>query len=60
MNTRGLMELVELNLGFELGVLPESLFTILTIIAILSTILTSPFLYLIERYFQTSAKAIRS
>jgi Kef-type K+ transport system membrane component KefB len=31
MNTRGLMELIVLNLGYDLGVLPESLFTILTL-----------------------------
>lgn len=53
MNTRGLMELIVLNLGYDLGVLPESLFTILTLVAIISTVLTSPLLDLINYWFKT-------
>ncbi len=51
MNTRGLMELIVLNLGYDLGVLPESLFTILTLVAIISTVLTSPLLDLINYWY---------
>ncbi len=51
MNTRGLMELIVLNLGYDLGILPESLFTILTLVAIISTVLTSPLLDLINRWY---------
>lgn len=50
MNTRGLMELVVLNLGYDLGILPQNLFTILTLMAIISTVLTSPLLDLLNKF----------
>ncbi len=52
MNTRGLMELVVLNIGYELHILSPELFAILVIMAILTTILTSPLLDLIEYLFR--------
>jgi Kef-type K+ transport system membrane component KefB len=58
MNTRGLMELIVLNLGYDLGVLPESLFTILTLVAIISTVLTTPLLDLINYWFKTKKESI--
>lgn len=42
MNTRGLMELVALNVGLELGVLPPSMFTKLVIMAVVSTFVATP------------------
>jgi len=42
MNTRALMELVVVNLGFELGVIPSEIFTMLVLMAIASTIMTAP------------------
>ncbi|MFZ5475937.1 MAG: cation:proton antiporter [Myxococcota bacterium] len=42
MNTRGLMELVILNIGRDLGVLSPVLFTILVIMAVVTTLVTSP------------------
>lgn len=42
MNTRGLMELIALNIGYELGVLPRPMFTMLVIMAIISTFITTP------------------
>ncbi|QRK04953.1 cation:proton antiporter [Archangium violaceum] len=42
MNTRALMELVVLNVGYDLGVLPRSMFTMLVIMAILSTFMATP------------------
>ncbi|WP_434111637.1 cation:proton antiporter [Methylocaldum sp. GT1TLB] len=42
MNTRALMELVVINLGFELGVIPPQVFTMLVLMAIASTIMTAP------------------
>lgn len=42
MNTRGLMELVALNVGYDLGVLPREMFTMLVIMAIVSTFITAP------------------
>ncbi|MFZ1694058.1 MAG: cation:proton antiporter [Flavobacteriales bacterium] len=52
MNTRGLMELVVLNIGFDLGVINAELFAILVIMALLSTFMTGPALSLIERLFR--------
>jgi Kef-type K+ transport system membrane component KefB len=42
MNTRGLMELVVLNIGYDLGVIPREVFTMLVLVAIISTIVTAP------------------
>lgn len=46
MNTRGLTELVILNIGLSLGVLTPDLFTILVVMAIFTTIITEPLLRL--------------
>ena len=51
MNTRGLMELVALNIGYEMGVLPPSIFVILVIMALVTTFMTTPLLHLVERIF---------
>ncbi|HTL52824.1 MAG TPA: cation:proton antiporter [Planctomycetota bacterium] len=47
MNTRGLMELVVLNIGFDLGVISPKLFTMMVIMALVTTFLTTPLLHLI-------------
>lgn len=44
MNTRGLVELIVLNIGYELGVLSPTIFAMLVIMAILTTMMTSPLL----------------
>ena len=44
MNTRGLVELVVLNIGFDLGVISPTLFTMLVIMALVTTFMTSPLL----------------
>jgi Kef-type K+ transport system membrane component KefB len=49
MNTRGLMELIVLNLGYDLGVLSPTVFTMLVLMALVTTFMTSPALYWIER-----------
>jgi K+:H+ antiporter len=49
MNTRGLMELIVLNIGYELGVFSSRIFTILVLMALISTIMTFPILDLLER-----------
>jgi Kef-type K+ transport system membrane component KefB len=50
MNTRALMELIVLNVGLDLGVITPKLFTMLVIMAVLSTIITTPALrYLMPR-----------
>jgi Kef-type K+ transport system membrane component KefB len=42
MNTRALMELIAINIGYDLGVLPRSMFTKLVIMAIASTFMATP------------------
>jgi Kef-type K+ transport system membrane component KefB len=42
MNTRGLMELIVINVGFDLGVITAKMFTMLVIMAIVSTVITTP------------------
>ncbi len=42
MNTRGLMELIVINVGLDLGVISPKVFTMLVIMAIVSTVITTP------------------
>ncbi len=42
MNTRGLMELIVLNVGLDLGVISPTLFTMLVLMALVTTIATTP------------------
>lgn len=51
MNTRGLMELVALNIGYEMGVLPPSIFVILVLMALITTFMTTPLLVFFEKVF---------
>lgn len=44
MNTRALMELIVLNIGFDLGFVPEKVFTMLVIMAVATTVMTGPLL----------------
>ena len=48
MNTRGLMELVILNVGFELGVINRAVFSMMVIMAVVTTFLTTPLLEMIH------------
>jgi Kef-type K+ transport system membrane component KefB len=50
MNTRGLMELVVLNIGYDLGILSPEIFAIMVLMALSTTFMTGPFLNLIN-YF---------
>ena len=47
MNTRGLMELIVLNIGYDLGILPGRIFAIMILMAIVTTCMTGPFLTVI-------------
>ena len=47
MNTRGLVELIVLNIGLDLGVLSPALFTMLVIMAVVTTMMASPLLPLL-------------
>jgi len=52
MNTRGLMELVVLNIGYDLGVLSTEIFTMMVIMALVTTFMTGPALDLINYVFK--------
>jgi Kef-type K+ transport system membrane component KefB len=45
MNTRALMELIIINVGLDLGVISQNMFTMLVIMAIVSTVVTTPGLH---------------
>jgi len=44
MNTRALMELIVINVGFDLGVISQTMFTMLVIMAVVTTVITTPLL----------------
>lgn len=52
MNTRGLMELVVLNIGLDLGILTPEVFAMMVIMALVTTFMTSPSLSIIDRIFK--------
>lgn len=55
MNTRGLMELIVLNIGYDLGVLSPTVFTMMVLMALVTTFMTSPALSAIQ-YFRLKRK----
>jgi len=61
MNTRGLMELIVLNLGYDLGVLSPTVFTMMVLMALVTTFMTTPALYWIERIrWKLEATSVKS
>ena len=55
MNTRGLTELIVLNIGLSFGVITPALFTMLVIMALVTTFMTGPALRLIDRRGEMTA-----
>ena len=49
MNTRGLVEIIILNVGFELGILPASVFAMMVVMALVTTFMTGPALQLFQK-----------
>ncbi len=49
MNTRALMELIVINVGYDLGVIPESVFCMLVLMALITTVMTTPLLLWLVR-----------
>ncbi|MDO3398503.1 cation:proton antiporter [Mycolicibacterium neoaurum] len=47
MNARGLIELILLNIGLQAGIITPTLFTILVIVAVVTTLMTSPIFELV-------------
>ena len=49
MNTRGLVELIVLNVGYEFGILSPRIFAMLVLMALVTTFSTAPLLALVDR-----------
>jgi Kef-type K+ transport system membrane component KefB len=49
MNTRGLMELVVLNIGYDLGILSPEIFAMLVLMALATTFMTGPLLDIVKK-----------
>ena len=58
MNTRGLMELVVLNIGYDLGILTPQVFAMMVIMALVTTFMTGPVLDLINWLFKSKKEEI--
>jgi len=56
MNTRGLVELIVLNIGYDLGILSARAFAMLVLMALITTFMTGPLLSLvrIDRWHELS------
>jgi Kef-type K+ transport system membrane component KefB len=54
MNTRGLMELIILNIGLDAGIISKEIFSIMVVMALLTTGMTSPIINLINKLFKYS------
>jgi Kef-type K+ transport system membrane component KefB len=61
MNTRGLMELIVLNIGLDLGLISPRLYTLMVLMAIVTTMMTTPVLkfFLTTRLFTPAGDANR-
>lgn len=55
MNTRGLMELIVLNIGYDLGVLTPEVFAMFVLMALVTTFMTGPALDVINYFFPEQA-----
>ena len=56
MNTRGLMELVVLTIGYDMGILPPAIFVMLVLMTLVTTFMTTPLVSLINLGFNTHNK----
>ena len=57
MNTRGLMELIALNIGYDLGILSPELFAMMVLMALVTTFMTSPLISLFSWLKERSVSA---
>jgi Kef-type K+ transport system membrane component KefB len=57
MNTRGLVELIALNIGYDLGILSPRIFSMLVIMALVTTFMTGPLLTLADHWRARSSVA---
>src|SRR5690606_35774122 len=58
MNTRGLMELIVLNIGFDLGVLNAEIFAMMVIMALVTTFMTGPAIDLFNKIFKSTEDVV--
>jgi len=59
MNTRGLMELIVLNIGYDLGVLSAELFSMMVVMALITTFMTGPSLDLINFLYRPKKNSLQ-
>ncbi|MDR0536625.1 MAG: cation:proton antiporter [Tannerellaceae bacterium] len=52
MNTRGLMELIVLTIGYEMHVLSPAIFVMLVIMTLVTTFMTGPLLWLLNHFYE--------
>jgi Kef-type K+ transport system membrane component KefB len=57
MNTRGLMQLIVLSIGYDLGVISPEIYTIMIIMALVTTVMTGPALDAINKFFPEKVPA---
>ncbi len=60
MNTRGLMELVVLNIGYDLGILSKEIFAMMVLMALVTTFMTGPILDILNLQFFSARSEERS
>jgi Kef-type K+ transport system membrane component KefB len=60
MNARGLMELIVMKVGLDIGVIGPKLFTMLLVMALLTTLMASPLLSLFSRATADAGEGVRS
>lgn len=60
MNSRGLMELIILNIGITYGIIGHTLFTILILMAIVTSVMVSPAFYFLKRIQEVKITKLRS
>jgi Kef-type K+ transport system membrane component KefB len=56
MNTRGLMELVVLTIGYEMRILSPPIFAILVLMTLVTTFMTTPLLFFIRSFYRQRSK----
>ncbi|MSO20160.1 MAG: sodium:proton antiporter [Acidobacteria bacterium] len=60
MNTRALMELIVINIGYDLGIIPKEVFFMLVFMAVVTTYMTTPLLTRLLRGSEAEADYLRS
>jgi Kef-type K+ transport system membrane component KefB len=60
MNTRGLMELVVVNIGLDFGLIPRSVFFMLVMMAVVTTYMSAPILRRLIRLTEVEAPFLES